>query len=272
MEPNKILRSHLLDIIFDDRNKTYGAYELRVTYPERIKRSMLITLGVGVIIFTGVAWTAAGKTKPGKEPEPHVIARPIALIDEIAPPLPPPPRRQTPPPVQVQTERFVVPVVADDDVVKDQPIAVKDLGDSKIGFEKSTGIEDPGDIMIDPNDGIGKGIVQQKDTDDPNYIFIKVEKEAEYEGDWAKFLRGNLRPEAAQEKDVPNGSYTVWIQFVVDADGSISRIEALTNHGYGLEEEAIRVVKKSKKWLPAVQNGRKVKAYRKQPITFVIEE
>ena len=73
------------------------------------------------------------------------------------------------------------------------------------------------------------------------------------------------------DNDAPAGSYTVIIQFVVDTDGSISDIKALTNHGYGLEQEAIRVIKKATKWEPAFQNGRHVKAYRKQPITFQVE-
>ena len=62
------------------------------------------------------------------------------------------------------------------------------------------------------------------------------------------------------------------MQFVVDEDGAVSDIKALTNHGYGLEQEAIRVLRKAKKWEPAIQNGRKVKAYRKQPITFQVTE
>ncbi|HEX2629304.1 MAG TPA: energy transducer TonB, partial [Chitinophagaceae bacterium] len=68
------------------------------------------------------------------------------------------------------------------------------------------------------------------------------------------------------------GTYTVIIQFVVDVDGSVSNIVPLSDKGYGLEQEAIRVLKQSKKWKPAIQNGRQVKAYRKQPITFVIDE
>ena len=64
----------------------------------------------------------------------------------------------------------------------------------------------------------------------------------------------------------PAGRYSVVVRFVVDIDGSISNIQALTNHGYGLEEEAIRVIKKSKKWGPAYLNGSHVKAYKKQVI------
>jgi protein TonB len=56
----------------------------------------------------------------------------------------------------------------------------------------------------------------------------------------------------------------------VDKEGNISDVRPLSSHGFGMEEEAMRVIKKGPKWSPAVQNGRQVKAYRKQPITFVV--
>lgn len=273
MEPNKILKSHLLDLVFDNRNKAYGAYELRVTYPERIKRSLLITLGIGALIFTTVAWTTAGKSKATKDSEgPVYIVKSVLPDETIKPtPPPPPPPKQTPPPAQVRTEIFIVPVIADDDKVKDQPIAVKDLNDAQIGPIKTPGVEDPGDIN-DPNEGKGKVIVQQKQIEVEDVIFTKVEKEAEYEGNWLRFLEKNLNGNVAGESGAPAGTYTVIIQFVVDVDGSLSNIVALSDKGYGLEQEAIRVLKQSKKWKPAIQNGRQVKAYRTQPITFVLDE
>ena len=85
-----------------------------------------------------------------------------------------------------------------------------------------------------------------------------------------KFLLRNLNPEVPVDNDAPEGIYTVLMQFLVDIDGSISDIKPLTNHGYGLEEEAIRVLKKATRWEPAIQNGRPVKAYCKQPITFQV--
>lgn len=272
MEPNKILKSHLLDLVFDNRNKAYGAYELRVTYPQRIKRSLLITLGIGAMIFTGVAWTTAGKGKTEKAlAEPIYELKSIVEETKTIPPPPPPPAKQTPPPAQVRTEKFIVPVIDDDDKVKDQPIAVKDLNDVQIGTIKTPGVEDPGDIF-DPNDGIDKGIISKKKIEKEDIIFTKVEKDAEFDGNWGKFLQSNLRGDTPAENDAPEGTYTVVIQFVVDVDGSLSNIVALSNHGYGLEQEAIRVLKQSKKWKPAIQNGRQVKAYRKQPITFVFTQ
>jgi protein TonB len=62
------------------------------------------------------------------------------------------------------------------------------------------------------------------------------------------------------------------IQFVVDLEGKVSDIKPLTNFGYGMEEEAMRVIRRATKWEPAIQNGHPVKAYRKQPVTFVIED
>jgi periplasmic protein TonB len=61
------------------------------------------------------------------------------------------------------------------------------------------------------------------------------------------------------------------VQFIVGYDGTISNIEATTNHGYGMEKEVIRVIRKCPKWIPAEQHGRKVKAYRRLPVTFLVE-
>ena len=59
-------------------------------------------------------------------------------------------------------------------------------------------------------------------------------------------------------------------QFIVHKDGSLSDVKTLTNHGYGMEEEVIRLIKRGPKWEPAEQNGHKVTSYRRQPVTFVI--
>lgn len=70
----------------------------------------------------------------------------------------------------------------------------------------------------------------------------------------------------------PVGQYTVLVLFIVDKDGTITGIQPLTKFGFGMEEEAVRLIKQCPKWIPAQQFGKKVKAYRKQPITFVISK
>ena len=125
-------------------------------------------------------------------------------------------------------------------------------------------------IAIEKLDG-DKGVIEVQTTKVPDEPFWVVEIDAKYDGNWGRFLERNLNGEVPINNGAPAGSYTVIIQFVVDIDGSISDIKPLTNHGYGLEQEAIRVIKRSTKWEPAIQNGRQVKAYRKQPITFRVE-
>lgn len=112
-------------------------------------------------------------------------------------------------------------------------------------------------------------------TDNDNITFDKVEVEASFPGGvqaWRSFLERTLNPVVPVDNGAPAGTYTVVIQFVVDRNGNISDIKALTNHGYGMEKEVVRVIQKSPKWLPAMQNERKVRAYRKQPVTFQITE
>jgi len=106
-------------------------------------------------------------------------------------------------------------------------------------------------------------------------VYLKVETEASFQGGnegWKNFLQTHLNPDVPVRKKAPAGLYEVVIQFIVDKEGRISDMKALTNHGFGMEQEVIRVLKRSPRWLPAIQDGRKVKAYRKQPISFSISE
>jgi hypothetical protein len=106
-------------------------------------------------------------------------------------------------------------------------------------------------------------------------VFDKVEIEAAYPGGmdaWRKYLERNLNSQVPIMGKAPAGVYTVVIQFIVNLDGSVSDAKALTKHGYGMEGEAIRAIVKGGNWLPAIQNGRQVNSYRKQPITFVVDE
>ena len=113
------------------------------------------------------------------------------------------------------------------------------------------------------------------DTTKPNRIFQKVEHEAEFPGGkegWGRFLAKNCNVTVPSDKGAPTGSYTVELQFIVHLDGSISDIKALTKHGYGMEEEAIRTLRKGPKWLPAEQNGHKVVSFKTVTLTFVVAD
>lgn len=106
-------------------------------------------------------------------------------------------------------------------------------------------------------------------------IFEKVEFEASFEGGhgaWRKFLEKNLNANTPVDNGAPAGKYTVIVQFVVNKEGTISDVKALTKHGFGMEQEVIRLIKIGPKWVAAMQNGRPVNAYRKQPVTFMIDD
>ena len=104
-------------------------------------------------------------------------------------------------------------------------------------------------------------------------VFTREEKEAGFPGaekGWRSYLEQNLNPNVPVNKKAPPGTYNVRVKFIVQKDGNITEISAETSFGYGMEEEVIRVIRKGPKWIPAVQYGRKVKAYRIQPVTFVV--
>lgn len=102
-----------------------------------------------------------------------------------------------------------------------------------------------------------------------------VDIEASFKGGlqgWWKFLERNLNGNIPVDKGAPPGQYFVVVQFVVNTDGKLSDIKGITTHGFGMEEEVIRILRKSPSWEPALKNGRSVTAYRKQPVTFQITE
>jgi hypothetical protein len=89
---------------------------------------------------------------------------------------------------------------------------------------------------------------------------------------WKKFLELNLNAGVPIANGAPAGLYKVWVQFVVGKDGSVTDIKPLTNWGYGMEDEVIRIIKKAEGWSPASIGGKPVKAFRMQPVTFSVEE
>lgn len=99
------------------------------------------------------------------------------------------------------------------------------------------------------------------------------DREANFKGkdeEWMRFLAKNLNGDVPVKKGAPVGIYTVMVQFVVSTDGGLQDIQPLTKFGFGMEEEVVRLLKRSPKWIPAKQFGRLVLAYRRQPISFSV--
>lgn len=103
-------------------------------------------------------------------------------------------------------------------------------------------------------------------------IYVKPDQLASFPGgseNWKVYLMRSLNPSVVLKNKAPEGSYTVIVMFIVDKDGTISATRALTKHGYGMEQEALRVITSGPKWEPALVAGKQVKSYFKQPITFI---
>jgi periplasmic protein TonB len=273
MESSTILNADVLDILFEGRNKEYGAYDLRKTYNRRLTVS--ITVMLSTIGMLSIGYAFAGKKA---KVDPLLNAKDITLISVEPParpvePPPPPPMKPPAPPVQVKMAAFVAPKIVRDDQVKpdEMPPENKELEDVKIGNKNVLdGLDDDGTVMAPPGDPQGSVIaLPQREEEDWGKTFTKVEIESEYPGGipaWQRFLNRNLR-----FPPVDDIQGTVVVQFIVDKDGSVSEVQALSGPDE-LRAEAVRVIRKSGKWTPAIQNGRQVRSLKKQPIVFRLEE
>lgn len=272
MDINKILKADYLDILFEGRNKKYGSYELRKRYPDRMKKSGIFLIAFGVLAF-GYNVFANRAKKANVEPPPppmEVNLAPPPPIDETKPP-PPPPPSEPPPPVK-PTVQFTPPEIKKDEEVKEEekPAEQKDLKDAAAGLKTQEGDVNGIDPGIVDKPGDGTGVVEAAPA--APEIFKFVEQQPEFPGGEKalyKFLQDNVRyPEKASNAGQAG---TVRVKFVVNEDGAITNVEVVRGAGYGMDEEAMRVIKSMPKWKPGKNNGHAVKVYFQVPITFTLQ-
>ncbi len=274
MDVNKILTADFLDLIFDGRNKEYGAYDLRKTYNKRITYALIGTFIICALLLVGSI--IANTAKKGKA---EIIVQDVSLENvqqekKPEPPPPPPPPKQEPPKVEIT--KFTPPkIVKDEEVKEDDEIKEVDkLEDTKIGAINQEGAKDDG--IVAPPVETGTGVVEApKVEEDYDKVFTVVQIAAEFPGGlpaWSKYLERNLNRDLPVENGAPPGKYTVVVSFIVAKDGKISDVVAENDPGYGTKAEAVRVITKGPAWKPAVQNGRNVIYRHKQSITFQVSE
>jgi protein TonB len=280
MEAPKILQSDILDILFDRRNKEYGAYQLRKGYNKRLLLSLsaiaLLTASLfGIGLLSRLHRVNSQKQVYAVE---DVQLEAIKEENKMTPPPPPPP-----PPAAIQKieiTKFTPPKIVKDEEVKadERPPEQEKLQDTKIGTINQEGVKDEGITGPPTGDPTGKGIVEAPISpnkgEDWDRTFTKVEIESEFPGGvsaWLRYLNKNFRyPDDALNNEVQG---TVVVQFVVDKEGAVSDVQAVSGPtAGGLREEAMRVIRQSGRWIPAIQNGRKVKSYKQQPIIFELRQ
>ena len=275
MEANKILSADFLDILFEGKNKSYGAYELRKTYNSRMVKALIAMGALLLILLLGSV--LANKMNSNADDALEVTDMEMAEVkkDEPPPPPPPPPPPTPPPPPEIKQVQFTPPkIVKDEEVKPDEKI--EEIKEDQVISTKTVESENTTQVVQAPVEDKGTQVVEVPvKAVEEDRVFTKVEIEAEYpggQGAWANYLRKNLSGDVATQNGAEPGTYTVIIKFIVSKDGSISDVSSETSIGKGMEQEAIRVIKKGPKWTPAQQNGSIVKAYRRQPITFVVTE
>src|SRR6185437_4675412 len=201
METNKILDADILDLLFEGRNKEYGAYDLRRHYNGRLGRAIAVTSGLVVVLCSFTLVKGHGRAAAAAPAVTDVVME--ALPEKTPPPVvPPPPVVKAPP---VATKIFTAPKLVNEDVPDDvKPPENDELDKVKIGTVNTAGGQDDGIVGGPPSDGVEKGIVENpKDESGGDEVVLHVEIESQYPGGlpaWARFLNKNLHyPDEAQQ-------------------------------------------------------------------------
>ncbi len=274
MENWQILKNSIDDLVFENRNKAYGAFLLRRIYPRNMSRAML----AGLLLFIlGVSSPLIIRAVKGWLPEKQddLIMKEIVLaepppLDPKKPPPPPPPKID-PPPIKDQI-RFVPPKVKKDEEVKEEeppPPTIEELKDKQIATETKKG--EAGGIdasLLEPP----PPVVEEEPKEE--VVFQVVEQMPEFPDGQAamlKFLRDNLKyPPIAKENNIEG---TVVVNFVVSKTGEIQKVNVVRGvpGGQMLDAEAVRVIKSMPKWKPGKHNGRAVNVTFTLPVKFKLE-
>lgn len=272
MEKMQILQAELLDLLFEGRNKSYGAYELRKHYSKRMEYALVGTLLICLLFIVGNLLANRGSKFIQEQPMIDVVLD--AYKDkEKEKELPPPPPKEK---IVVAAERYNAPVITPDKLVdeEDEMKPVEALENVQIANTHVEGVEEQGLPSAPVEASIGKNFVEpvKQDYDEE---FKTVQIQARFPdglAGWTKFLEKNLNRDLPVNNGAPAGLYTVVVSFVVNKEGMISEVQAENDPGYGTGAEAVRAIKKGPNWIPAEQNGRKVVYRQRQAISFRVSE
>ena len=266
------LTGSLDDIVFEGRNKAYGAFQLRRDYQRHLGSALFITLvACSVLLLLPLAirhfWPdAVVDSLPTLPKETH--AQPGDYRLPVEKPLPPPAAAQ--PAVTVKPHSEILTHVVRDEQVKTPPTTLALPQDIGAVGPASTGIENTtGSTGV----ATGTGTDSARPAAPPKQeTVLFAEVMPDFVGGRAalqRYLQKHLRfPSAALAAQV---SGKVFVSFVVQTDGSVGEVTVLKGLGYGTEEAAARVVREMPAWTPGLQNHHPVPVRFTLPITFQFE-
>jgi len=267
MTNKEILQADLLDILFEHRNKSYGAYALRKTYSRRLGLALGVALSI-VLLFILMSFIK----KTNKEKGPFKDNRTMILTDVTLPKdkaEEPEPKKEKQKPPKALVD-YQPPKIVEDDKVKETLPDFNDIDNADISDKNQKG-DKPDDIANGKPESKGDGDVIVKEPE-KNVEPPGPTREPSFPGGsaaWLKFLQRILQ---APEDIEPGKRIEVQIRFWVDIDGSVSRAEIIKSGGAAFDKEVLRVLKKMPKWEPALQAGRPIAVAFQQPVIFIGEE
>lgn len=270
-EDNVNYSPSLDEIVFEHRNKAYGAYDLRTAYPKILTRSFLLgtafflLLALSPLIYLKIQQMTAEETV-------EVDANLVNIIEdqpiieqpkEEEPPPPPPPKEEE----KQEVIQNVVPEPKKAPKIETPPPPISKTLDTQTGLQNQEGVKTPTYTPPPPPPSTGKGVVAEVKVN-TNEVYDSVDQSAEYPGGLngvRKYISDNVDSSGMEGE----GQLTVKLRFIVERDGTVSDVKATSKSGNSdFDSEAIRVVKKLKKWTPAKKNGENVRSYYSIPITM----
>jgi protein TonB len=263
-----IFKPQWLDLVFEGRNKKYGAYELRKENP---KTSVKALLGGAFVFALAIALPMLLDMIPSSEAK-NTLDEKVVLVDiqkpkDIIKPPPPPPE---PPKPKIDEVKFVKPTVVPKEKVVEEIKTIEELKDKNIADKDQKGDKDAKIVIDQPT---GDGDKDAEIVDNTIYNSAGIEVQPGFPGGMEKFygfIKKNYDIDGIREKIDRDLNGKVFVKFVVEKDGTLTDIQVIRDLGYGTKEEAIRVLRKVPRWTPGIQNGKPVRASFSLPINISI--
>lgn len=272
-----LISNEWADIVFQGRNKVYGAYQLRKGTGKRNIWSMVFVAAVAAVAYLGLAaynsYQAAQKAKFEAEMEASLIeTKKEAKVEK---------KTEAPKVEQVQKVEkvkssiaFTPPVIKKDSEVKpEEEMKTQDeLKETKtaIGAFDVKGNDEAGGTVLKAVEDIAPP--EPPKQEEQNKVFDVVEQQPQYPGGMGalnQWLGSNIKyPVMAAENGIEG---RVVVQFVVERDGSVSGVHVVRGVDPSLDKEATRVVSAMPKWIPGKQNGSAVRVKYTVPVTFRLQ-
>lgn len=269
------------DIVFEHKNKEYGAYNLRKVQKSILLKSFLVGATAFVLLFLITffynQWEAKNKKREVAVDLDLTEINQQKKEEDKVEDIKEEKKEEAPKQEETAQVKMIPPEPKKDNLVKHEETIPevkqtenKDLGTENREGKASAGVVGGGAVNLQ---GPPVHVQQKVEVVDDNKVFDNVEQEAQYPGGMQallSFIGENLEyPQKAQD----NGTQgKLIVKFVVEKDGTVGSFQTVRPLGDGCEEEVFRILKKTKKWKPALVNNKPVRSYYRLPVVFRLPE